>query len=193
MAQFRRGRFAVPMGAASGGGDLMRLQWPWRTEKRSASYTDEVVRSLVARAGGTAAADASGTAALEMASGLWGRALAAAVVSPATPATMALTPAVLQLAGRQAIRHGGSLWVIDVDDAGVVHLLPCWSWTVQGGPNPDSWVYIATVPGAILHPHHHRPGCRRRVVAVRSLAGLRLDWSRSIGCRIGQRRACRQP
>ena len=125
----------------------MPFQWPWRSETRSASYTDEIVRSLVARAGGTAAADASGTAALEMASGLWGRAMAAAAVSPMTPTTMSITPAVLQLAGRQAIRHGGSLFVIDVDEAGVVHLLPAWSWDVMGGPNPDSWVYVVTVPG----------------------------------------------
>ena len=147
MAQLRRGRFAVPVGATQGGGDLMPFQWPWRSEKRSASYADAVTSILVDRATGTAAADASATAALEMASGLWGRAMMAAVVSPATARTAAITPAVLQLAGRQAIRDGGAMFLIDVTEDGRVRLLPAWSWDTHGGADPDSWLYRVTLAG----------------------------------------------
>lgn len=126
----------------------MPFQWPWRSETRSSgSYTDAVVASIVARAGGTTAADARSTAAVEMAAGIWGRAMGAASVTPATAATAALTPAILQMAGRQAIRDGGSLFAISVDDAGRVQLLPCWSHDVRGGADPDSWVWRCALSG----------------------------------------------
>ena len=104
-------------------------------------------RILVDRATGTAAADASATAALEMASGLWGRAFAAGAVSPVTARTAAVTPAVLQLAARQAIRYGESLFLIDVTAAGLIQLLPCVTWHVLGGVDPAEWQYVASVAG----------------------------------------------
>ena len=125
----------------------MPFQWPWRTETRSASYADEVTRILVDRATGTAAADASATAALEMAAGLWGRAFAAGAVSPVTARTAAVTPAVLQLAARQAIRYGEALFLIDVTAAGLIQLLPCVTWHVLGGVDPAEWLYVASVAG----------------------------------------------
>ena len=114
-------------------------------EKR-AGYTDALVDAIVARASGSAAADASATSALETAAGQWARAMAAARVSPATPATAALTADVLHIAGRQAIRNGSALFVIDVV-AGVVRLLPVWTWDVHGGPDPDDWWYRCNIAG----------------------------------------------
>ena len=123
------------------------------TERREAassggsSYTDAIVQAIQARAAGTAAADASATAALETAAGLWARALAAARVTPETPATRALTPDTLHAAGREAIRTGAALLAIDVDGLGNVRLLPVWAWDVRGGADPDAWIYRCTLAG----------------------------------------------
>ena len=117
------------------------------SEKRE-GYTDALVEQILARAGGTASADASETAALEIAAGVWALALAAARVSPATgAAALAVSPAALQMAGRQAIRSGGAIFVIDVTAAGAVRLLPAWSWDVPGDPDPASWWYRCTMAG----------------------------------------------
>ena len=118
-----------------------------RSEKRAAgNYTSSLVDQIVARATGTSAADASATAALEVAAGVWSRAMAAATVTPATAGTAAITPAVMALAGRQAIRCGASLFVISVD-AGNVRLIPAWSWETLGGPDPAEWLYRVTLSG----------------------------------------------
>ena len=132
-------------------------------EKRD-GYTDLVVSGLVARAEGTAAADASQTAALEIAAGQWACAMAAARVEPAAGAAAALTPAVMHLAGRQAIRRGEALFVIDVDMFGRVRLMPAWTWDVHGGIDPDSWWYRVEVSGP--------DGSRTRTVPAVSVVHL---------------------
>ena len=74
--------------------------------------------------------------------------MAAARVEPATPTTAALMPDVLHLAGRQVIRRGEVLFVIDVDAlTGRVRLVPAWTWDVHGGTDPDSWWYRVDVSG----------------------------------------------
>ena len=76
-----------------------------------------------------------------------GRAFAAGAVSPSTARTASVTPAVLQLAARQAIRYGESLFLIDVNESGRVQLLPCVTWHVLGGVDPAEWQYVASVAG----------------------------------------------
>ena len=115
----------------------MRLLWPFgRTEKRAAQgggsqggagFTDAVVAALLAQAAGGATADASSTAALEAAAGSYARAFAVAEVTPATPATRALTPELLALMARDLIRRGEFVHVIEVDREGV-RLTPAGSW-----------------------------------------------------------------
>ena len=132
-------------------------------EKRD-GYTDLVVSGLVVRAEGTAAADASQTAALEIAAGQWACAMAAARVEPAAGAAAALTPAVMHLAGRQAIRRGEALFVIDVDVFGRVRLMPAWTWDVHGGIDPDSLWYRVEISGP--------EGSRTRTVPAASVVHL---------------------
>ena len=77
--------------------------WPFgRIEKRTvqgggsqggAGFTDAIVQALLNQAAGGTTADPSATAALEAAAGQYARAFAVAEVTPATPATRALTPA----------------------------------------------------------------------------------------------------
>ena len=143
----------------------MRL-WPFaRTEKRSATgggsqggagFTDAVVRALLAQAAGEATADPSATAALEAAAGSYARAFALAEVDPATPATRALTPGLLALMGRDLLRRGEFVHVIEVGSGGV-RLQPGGSWDVRGGPDPLTWRYRVDVFGPSGNRTRHLP------------------------------------
>ena len=81
----------------------------------------------------------------------------------------AVTPRFLSLCGRNWIRRGEDLHVIDV--AGDrVRLLPSGSYDVDGGPDPESWYYRAEVyaPGAINTLHLPRAGVVHSVWGVAS-------------------------
>ena len=119
-----------------------------RPERRQsgASFTDAVVRLLEAQAAGSVASVAS-TAAVEAAAGALSRALAAAEVSGPEWARGAVSAAFLAQVGRDLIRRGKSLHVLDVDLAGRVSLLPAASWNFEGGAHPKTWFVRATVYG----------------------------------------------
>ena len=109
-------------------------------QQGGAGFTDAVVTALLNAATGGTVRDASATAALEAAAGSYARAFAVAEVSPSTPSTRALTPALLALAGRDLIRRGEFVWAIEVA-AGGVTLLPAGSWDVRGGWDMADWFY----------------------------------------------------
>ena len=131
------------------------MRWPWsRPEapapapEERASYTDQVVAAIIARAEGSGAADASATAALEAASGLYARCFAVARVEgrERARALLGLSGGVLAGMARSLIRHGQSLHVIDVA-RGRLRLWPSSGWDVTGvGPDPEGWTYRADVP-----------------------------------------------
>ena len=116
--------------------------WEPRLETR-ASATDLAVDTLVARATGNAS-DIMAVAAVETAAGLWGRAFASAKVEPEGRETSAVTPATLEMIGRQLIRKGEVVFQISVSD-GAVRLIPAASFSVMGGP--ESWSYEIHVSG----------------------------------------------
>ena len=124
--------------------------WPFtrreaRAAEPAASYTDVLAALLVARAEGTAI-DPAATAALESAAGLVSRAFAVATIGPAGVRTMALTPSVLACAGRELIRRGEAVFLLDVS-GGRVQALPASHWEVRGGGVPASWWYRLDMPG----------------------------------------------
>ena len=115
-------------------------------ETRSAAggaggFTDAVTRALIEAAAGTATADASATAALEAAAGCYARAFSVASVTPTTTTTHALTPGCLALIGRDLIRRGESVHLVDVAGDGAVRLVPAGSWDVRGGWRMADWWY----------------------------------------------------
>ena len=130
--------------------------WPFtKTEKRAAGgegapggagYTDAVVRALLQHAAGGTTADPSATAALEAAAGQYARAFAVADVTPATPATRALSPAALSLMGRELIRRGEFVQMIEADREGV-RLVPVGSWDIRGRWEPSTWRYRVVLSG----------------------------------------------
>ena len=116
-------------------------------EKRQASgFTDALVSMLQARAGGVAV-DPGALGALEVAAGLWSRGLASASVSPASPVSAAVTPAVLAAVGRGLIRSGEAVFLLEVDNGGRLRLLEASGWDISGGADPGSWAYRADLSG----------------------------------------------
>lgn len=133
------------------------MRWPWQkreTRDSGGDFSDAVVRLIEAQAAGTAA-DASSTAAVEAASGALSRAFASAEVQGPTWVQDAVTPLFLAQVGRDLVRSGDSLHVIEVDRQGTVTLLPCSSWHFEGGAHPDTWTVRATFCG--LQPA--QPAC----------------------------------
>ena len=119
-----------------------------RPERRESggSFTDAVVRLLESQAAGTAA-DASSTAAVEAASGAVSRAFALAGVQAPEWIQAAVTPLFLAQVGRDLIRAGESMHVLQVDLDGKLSLLPAASWHFEGGAHPSTWRVRATVYG----------------------------------------------
>ena len=106
------------------------MRWPWqRKPEDRASYTDSIVNAVLAAVSGNTAS-AGSTAALEAAAGAVARAFAAATVEGASPAiTGALTPDVLSLIGRNLIRAGDSVHLIETGPDGL-KLCPVGTWVI---------------------------------------------------------------
>ena len=114
----------------------------------------------MAHAAGGVSADPSATAALEAAAGAYARAFAVAEVTPATPATRALSPAVLALMARDLIRRGEFCHVIDVDRDGA-RLTPAGSPMGRARSHGPRDVALSRSAGRSLRQHHPQPaGCR---------------------------------
>lgn len=134
--------------------------WPFRREpeKREAQpFTDAIVAAIQAQATGAELAQPNATAAVETAAGFYSRALASAVVMDAGIAEAALTPSVLSLAGRDLIRRGASVFVIELD-GDMLMLRPVGSWDVRGGPRESSWWYRCDVFGPSGNETRFVPG-----------------------------------
>ena len=119
--------------------------WPRsRPEVRSANFSDQVISQILSSASG--ASDGSALAAIETAARWYGSGLASASIKPDNVALRSVSPVVLDAIGRGLCRGGESLHVISVRD-GRVMLTPCAQWTVQGDPEPASWMYLCTLNG----------------------------------------------
>ena len=147
------------------------MRWPWsKPETRAAApYSDAIVSAILARAtGGTASASTTG--AVEAAASLAARAFASAKLTPDVPA---VSPLVLSTIGREIIRRGECLFLIDVDGAGL-RLTPAVDWDVAGGPAPETWAYHVRLAG----PSHdvERIAPAAGVVHVRAYVEPSAPW-----------------
>lgn len=115
------------------------MMLPWRKkEVRQSDYSDAVITSILRTNSGSAAlTEATETAALETAAGLYSMAFASARVTPELPA---LGPATRALIARLLIRRGESVHRIRVA-AGVIALDPVGTYDITGESTPESWRY----------------------------------------------------
>ena len=124
----------------------MSDMWPFsKTEKRALGdgYTRAVVDRILALHTGDRA-DVGATAAAAAAAGIVGRSFAAAAVEPSVERT-GLDAEVLAQVGASLITAGESVWLIEVDQAGV-NLVRASSWDIVGTGHMN-WRYRVTIPG----------------------------------------------
>ena len=110
--------------------------------------SDLILAALIARggaSGGRSLASVQATAALESAAGLTGRSFAAADVDGPDMFTSAITPDLLEVIGRELIRRGELVCLIDTSDG--LALWPAQSYDVDGPPDPRLWWYRVTIGG----------------------------------------------
>ena len=168
------------------------MRWPWTRpapaggeSRESGSYSDAVIGAILARAGNDTASPAT-TAALEACAGHYSRAMMSATVTPANDTTAAVTAAVLAQIGRDLIRRGESVHLIEVDRDGI-RLAPAGTWDISGGPDAASWLYrldrfgpsgsrsVVRPAAAVLH-------CRYATDAARPWRGVApLTWANQSG------------
>ena len=105
--------------------------------------------------------------AVQAAAGIVGRALAAASITPATPATSAVTADVLHTAGRELVTRGE--WVGRLAyRRGALRLDPVAHWDVHGAtPDEETWRYNLTLTGP----------SDSRVIRAPAAAVVHLRWS----------------
>ena len=111
------------------------MRWPWQpkpeTRDSGGDFYDAVLRAIEDQAAGNAA-DAGSTAAIEAAAGALSRAFASARVEGAPHVVKAVTGRFLGQVGRDLIRSGESMTVVDVSDSGRIELLTAASWHWEG-------------------------------------------------------------
>ena len=131
--------------------------WPFKraVEKRDSSYTSALLSLLTARATGDSAQIES-TWAAEIAATMYSRSFMSATVLPKNARTAAITPSFLGQVGRDLVRRGESLHLIDMAD-GRVQLRPAGSWDVRGGPREADWNYRLDMYGPSLQESRFVP------------------------------------
>ena len=163
-----------------------------------ASATDMYVDVLTAAVGaGTVSTWAAG--AVEIAAGLWSRALSTADVPDGIP----VGPRMLAEIGRDLARHGECLYLADVAPRGRLRLLRCHSRDTWGdGPDPADWWYRLTIAGprstrtvtapaaSVVHVRYateaHSPARGVSPLAYASLTGaLGANLEQSLGFEAG--------
>ena len=177
--------------------------WPFRRRevRASSGYTDALTLALLRNAEGADVprAQAEAVAAVEAAVGMVGRAFASASVT-GDPGG-ALTPSMLSCIGRQLVRRGESLHLVEVR-GGLMTLAPCASWDVYGSHDPATWSYqvqlsgpsqqsVVTRPGAaVVHCRWSSPPSRPWIgEGPLELAGLSSELLSSLETRLGQEAA----
>ncbi len=124
--------------------------WPFgkrETRQQQGPFTEELVQLIARRAGGSASiAKPSHTAAAETAYGLVQRSFALARVKGPETLASAVRGRTLADSARWLFSQGEAVWLIKVD-RGRLRLYPASTWYVDGGIDPDSWIYDITITG----------------------------------------------
>ena len=113
-----------------------------------ADATDLYIDAMIGAVGASTVSTWAASA-VEIAAGLWSRALSTADVPDGIP----VGPRMLAEIGRDLARHGEAVYLLDIAAGGRLRLLRCDTRDVWGeGPDPADWWYRLTVTG----PRSHR-------------------------------------
>ena len=123
----------------------MRLPWQKKLEMRST--LGDSVANFVLQQASIKAADAGATAGVECASGALSRAFGSAEVIGPGWVQDAVTPVFLSQVGRDLVRVGSSIHILDMDMTGEMMMIPGGHWTPSGGVRPDTWFFRVQTSG----------------------------------------------
>ena len=115
-----------------------------RAKLETQPFTDALIKAILSESGGTTPGDPAALWALEAAAALYARAFSAAKITGERAA--GITPSMMALIGRNLIRRGDSLHVIELR-RGRVDFIPAGSWDVRGGWDETAWFYRADLFG----------------------------------------------
>lgn len=152
-----------------------------KSEQRNQPYSDALVSAIQAAAAGSVS-DIRQSAALEIAASTISKSFASLQVEPMNMRTECLTPSVLGLIGRELIRKGESLFLIDTMDG--LRLIPVASFDVRGEYRETTWMYRVDVFGPSSNTTKLIMGdgvvhCRYSCDIARPWLGVSpLGWSR---------------
>ena len=163
------------------------MRWPWAKREPEQRSTAQGYTASLTAAFATAATEGVSdtaplaTAALEAATGIYARCMAAAVVKGADDVADALTAPVLALIARNLIRRGEDHHRIYVRGGRLVLEPVGFAYAHGNGPDPMAWTYNATLYGPTDSRHEWVPAasmlhCRYSVDASRPWLGV-PPWS----------------
>ena len=156
---------------------------PRRETRAKGNFTERQLSAFETAATG-ADAIATGVAAVEIASGFYGRDLSLAEVSPRNARTAAITPSWLSLAGRELARSGSFRCDIEVR-GGRVALVPASSaYAVQGTSDPATWIWILTLFGPGDTRTRYRSNDAILNVTIGSSRSATLGRARTVASRV---------
>ena len=132
------------------------MRWPWQDPEvreaeamDGADYTDALIRLIELHSQGRAVAEIGASAAVETAAGAFSRALAAATVQGPGWVRQAVTASALADMGRDLVRRGEYLAVLEVDPAGA-RLARSATYDFRGDDDPRTWTVQVTTQGPSL-------------------------------------------
>ncbi len=133
---------------------------PWRPAPETRSYTSTVVNAIESAAAGTGGGVAAATAAVEVASSTWARALSLASVEPRNRRTAPLTPSTLAMIGRALCRSGEIVFDLRVSGGHLSMLPASAAYVTTGSGDRRTWIYTVTVdgPGSTVTVYRGRSG-----------------------------------
>lgn len=171
--------------------------WPFKRREVRSAYTDALTLALIRDAEGADVprSQAVAVAVAEACALLYSRALGSATVTGSD----ALTPSVLGCIGRELVRCGESVHILEVGRDGL-RLVPVSHWDVRGrSHDPERWMYELQIDGPDSTVTVRRPGanvlhCRWSTPAARpwkgegplQVAGLSAEMLSSLETRLGQ-------
>ena len=144
------------------------MRWPWRRRIERRGFSDAILQAYETAAT-TKAASAAASAAVESVGGLLARTLSCASVDGPAWVRDTITPVWLGMVGRELVRNGEHLALVDMDGDGRVTLTPSGHWYWTGPARPES-AWTATVSLYGPSDTHQREAARDELVFV--------QWSR---------------
>ena len=158
----------------------MKMYWTEKAhqeaiEKRASNIADKVVEGILAQNAAGGRASAGVTAALEIATGIVGRAFASARLAGSPTLEDAMPGLLLAMIGRCLITSGEFVAAVE-RGGGAIRITPASDWDITGGANPRTWRYSMSLSGP-SGEYRVKEAPASRVIHVRYASTPERPWT----------------